>query len=98
MELEQELATFRRELPRLLAEAKEWGDARQYVLVKGDAVDSTWDTFADAVRAGMRLFGKAPFLVRKIQAEEEAVVCLRFVAASTAIDSVERGETVADAV
>lgn len=83
MELEQELATFHRELPRLLQDAREWGDARQYALVKGDAVDSTWDTFADAARAGMRLFGESPFLVKKIQAEEEVLVCPRLAVACT---------------
>jgi hypothetical protein len=76
MELEQEIATFERELPRLLKEAKEWAPARQFALVKGDTVDSTWDTEADAVRAGYRLFGEEPFLVRKVEAEPAPALCL----------------------
>jgi hypothetical protein len=79
VELEQELAAFARELPRLLHEAGQWGGARQYALVKGDRVDSTWDTFGDAARAGMRLFGAEPFLVKKIEAEETPVICLHAV-------------------
>lgn len=70
MELEQELETFNRELPRLLAEQKEWGTSRQYALVKGDTVDSSWDTQADAVRVGYRLFGDDAFLVKKIEEKE----------------------------
>lgn len=79
MELEQELETFNRELPRLLEEKKQWREGRQYALVKGDSVDSTWDTEGDAVRAGYRLFGDAPFLVKKIEEKETPIVCLHAV-------------------
>jgi hypothetical protein len=79
MELEQEQATFERELPRLLEEQKQWGQARQYVLIKGDKIDSAWDTHTDAVRAGFRFFGDEAFLVKKIKAEETPIACLHAV-------------------
>jgi hypothetical protein len=62
--LAQELATFRKELPNLLSQAG------KYALVKGDKVESVWDTYADAIREGYRQFGLQPFLVKQILATE----------------------------
>lgn len=81
MELDQELETFKRELPRLLEEVKRWGGGRQYALVKGNEVDSTWDTQPDALRAGYRFFGDESFLVKKIEEEETPLVCLQILVA-----------------
>lgn len=64
MALEQELATFERELPRLLDRAG------KFVLIKGEDVVSTWETYRDAIQEGYRLFLLEPFLVKKIQAHE----------------------------
>lgn len=64
MALEQELATFKRELPQLL------NRSGRYVIIKGDKVLSTWDTYADALQEGYRLFLLEPFFVKKIQAVE----------------------------
>ena len=51
--LKQEVATYLRELPRLLAD----GHEGRHVLVKGDEVLSLWDTFDDAYQAGRERFG-----------------------------------------
>jgi hypothetical protein len=59
---EKEIATYRRELPRLLAE----GYAGEYALVKGDEILSVWETQGDAIRAGSERFGLEPIFVKKI--------------------------------
>lgn len=51
--IKQEVATYLRELPRLLAEGQEG----RFALVKGDEVYSIWDTFDDAYQAGRDRFG-----------------------------------------
>jgi hypothetical protein len=65
MAQEQELATYRRELPRLLVK----GEVGRFALVHGDSVDSVWDTRRDAVQAGQDKFGAESFLVQQIQRE-----------------------------
>ena len=63
MALEQELATYRREVLRLVAE----GHQGKYVLIQGNQVDSVWDTQDDALRAGYDRFGlEMRFLVKQI--------------------------------
>lgn len=57
-----EVATYFRELPRLLAE----GEAGRFVLIKGDKVVGVWDTFDDAYQAGVLLYGFGPFLAQPI--------------------------------
>ena len=59
---EQELATYLRELPRLLAEGHAW----RHALVKGDDVLSLWDTQGDAIQAGRERFGLDPIFVKTI--------------------------------
>lgn len=58
----QEIATYRRELPRLLQE----GEAGRYALIKGDEVLSVWDTQRDVLQAGRERFGLAPIFVQEI--------------------------------
>jgi len=59
---EREIATYRRELPRLLQE----GEAGRYALIKGDIL-SVWDTWGDANQAGLEKFGlDTPICVQKI--------------------------------
>jgi hypothetical protein len=48
----QEIITYRRELPRLLAE----GHEGRVVLIKGDQVLSIWDTLDDAYQAARERF------------------------------------------
>jgi hypothetical protein len=61
----QELTTFLRELPRLLAEGQEG----RHVLIQGDAAISVWDTFEDGYQAALERFGLGvPFLVQPIEA------------------------------
>src|SRR5438552_3172858 len=59
---EREIATYLRELPRLLAE----GHAGRHALVKGDEILSVWDTQGDAIQAGSERFGLEPIFVKTI--------------------------------
>jgi len=63
---EKEIATYLRELPRLLA----GGDAGRHVLVKGDEILSVWDTQADAIQAGRERFGIEPIFVKTVDARD----------------------------
>jgi len=62
MVFEREVATYGREIKRLLAE----GEAGRYALVKGDEILSIWDTQRDAMQAGCEKFGLEPVAVVKI--------------------------------
>jgi hypothetical protein len=59
---EREIATYRRELPRLLEE----GEAGRYALIKGDELLSVWDTSRDAIQAACLRFGLEWFVVQRI--------------------------------
>ncbi len=61
MALEKELATYQRELAELLAHEG------KYVLIRGDDVIETWDTYDDALKAGYQKFGLEPFMVKRIE-------------------------------
>jgi hypothetical protein len=58
----RDLATYRRELPRLLQE----GQAGRYALIKNDQVVSVWDTVGDALQAAAERFGLEPVATYKI--------------------------------
>ena len=60
--LATEIATFERELPRLLAE----GHERRWAVVKGSDVISVWDTVNDALQAAHERLGLEPFLLREV--------------------------------
>jgi hypothetical protein len=60
--LKREINTYRRELPRLLAE----GHEGRAVLIKGDQVISIWDTAEDAYQAGAERFGLDVYLAQPI--------------------------------
>lgn len=64
-----ELATYERELPRLIAQ----GEEGHWILVQGTTVAGVWETFADAVQAGDDRFGVTPFLVQQVLAEPHLV-------------------------
>jgi hypothetical protein len=64
--LEKELATYREKLPSLLSEEG------KFVLVHGDEIAGTFDTYADALTEGYKLFKLAAFMVKQIEAIEQA--------------------------
>ena len=64
--LENEMATFRKELPALLSQAE-----GKYVLIVGDRVLGTFEAYGDALQAGYVAAGPNPFLVKKITSSEE---------------------------
>lgn len=67
MQLRHEIRTYRRELPRLLAE----GHEGHYVLIKGNEVLSIWDTFDDACQAGGERFALGEhFLAQPIDSRD----------------------------
>jgi hypothetical protein len=59
---QREIATYLRELPRLLDEGHVW----RHALIKGDEVLSIWDTQGDAIQAGRERFGLEPIFVKTI--------------------------------
>jgi hypothetical protein len=77
MTLERELETYRREVARLLAE----GHRDKFALIKGEQVDSVWDTQDDALRAGYDRFGlDEPFMVKQIKDAEKVYYFSRNIA------------------
>ena len=74
MALEKELETYRNNLPELKAE-----NEGRFVLIKGDQVVDIFSSYDDALKAGYTQFGLQPFLVKKIQAVEQAQFISRFV-------------------
>jgi hypothetical protein len=75
MALENELATFKRELPALLQTMR-----GQFVLVHGDCVDSSWKTEDEAYTAGCERFGTEPFLVMLVAEHEPPLTVYQDVA------------------
>ena len=61
---ETEIATYIRELPRLLEEEEDG----HFALIKGNEILSVWDTYRDASQAGREKFGLEPICVMKIEA------------------------------
>jgi hypothetical protein len=59
---EQEIATYLRELPRLIQE----GQSGRHALIKGEEILSIWDTQGDAIQAGCERFGLEPIFVKTI--------------------------------
>jgi hypothetical protein len=72
MELDRELETYRRELPRLLKEGQEG----KFALVHGDTVDSCWDTGRQAYEEGCKRFGLDLFLVQQVLKDEPVLYSL----------------------
>lgn len=60
--LAAEIATYCRELPRLLDE----GEAGRFVVIRGDRVLATWDSYRDALQYGYERFGDQPFMAQRI--------------------------------
>ena len=66
MALEKELATYKAKLPELKA------NAGKFVLIHGDDVVDTFSSYDDALKCGYDKFGLEPFLVKRIEAVENA--------------------------
>ncbi len=60
MALEKELATYQAKLPELKQHEG------KYVLIQGDKIVDTFNTYEDALKAGYKQFGLEPFLVKQI--------------------------------
>ena len=65
MALEKELETYRRKLPEL----KEYEG--KYALVQGDAFVDVYSTYEDALKEGYERFQLKPFLVKKVESQEQ---------------------------
>jgi hypothetical protein len=61
MALDKELETYRNKLPQLL------GDEERFVVIHGDEVAGTWQTYEDALQAAYKQFGLKSFLVKRIE-------------------------------
>ncbi len=68
MALEQELETFRRELPALLADPARRGT---FALVQGEVVLGCFPTFDAALAAGYQHCGLSPFFVKEVTDHED---------------------------
>jgi hypothetical protein len=68
MALEQELDTFRRELPQLLLSDETKG---KFALIHADELAGTYSTFEEALEAGYELFGLEQFLVKQAVEHEK---------------------------
>lgn len=67
-DLQRELETFKKELPRLLGES---GAQGKFALIIGDEVLGTFESYADALQAGYQRAGLTDtFLVKKISTAE----------------------------
>ena len=73
MALEKELETYRAKLSELTAQEG------KFVLIQGSAVFGTYTSYEDAIQEGYSKFGVTkPFLVKQIQAMEQAHFVSRF--------------------
>jgi len=74
MALEKELQTYKNKL----SELKENNEGK-FVLIHGDDVMGVYDSYEDAVKIGYERFKLETFLVKKIEAIEQAQFVSRFV-------------------
>jgi hypothetical protein len=74
MALEKELATYKSKLPGL----KENNEGK-FVLIHGEDVIGVFDSYEDAMKIGYEKFKLETFLVKKIEAVEQAQFVTRFV-------------------
>ncbi len=64
--LDKEIATYREKLPSLLSQEG------KFALIHHGELAGVFDTYADALGEGYKLFKLEPFLVKQIQAIEQA--------------------------
>jgi hypothetical protein len=74
MALEREMETYRNRLPELKGE-----NEGRFVLIQGEEVVDIFTSYEDALKVGYEKFGLDPFLVKKIEAVEQAQLISRFV-------------------
>ena len=74
MALEKELAVYKQKLPEL---AEQEG---KFALVHGEDFVDVYSTYEDAIKEGYNRFKLEPFLVKRIQATEQALFISRIVA------------------
>jgi hypothetical protein len=72
MALEKEMTTYKAKLEELKAHAG------KYVLIHGDDVIDIYSAYDDALKEGYEKFGLEPFLVKRIEAVEQAHFISRF--------------------
>jgi hypothetical protein len=77
MALERELAVYKQKLPEL---AEQEG---KFALVHGEDFVDVYSTYEDAIKEGYNRFKLEPFLVKRIQASEQALFISRIVAPET---------------
>lgn len=68
MALEKELAYYAAHRNELLASHE-----GQFVLIRGERLGGAFTTDREAYEAGLSLFGNQPFLIRRVQREDEEV-------------------------
>ncbi len=66
--IDRELATYEREMARLLREAR-----GKFVLIVGDDVLGVFDSQLDAIDEGWKRFPRRPLLTKQITEEDEVV-------------------------
>ena len=74
--LDLEMETYRRELPNLMAHEG------QYVIIKGDHVLGTYDSYGDALKIGYAEYKLEPFLVKHISQTEQVSYFTRHIGAA----------------
>ena len=75
MALEQEMAIYEREKPKLLAEGAEG----KHTLIKGERIEGVFDTLEEGLTAGYRLFGlHTSFFLHEIRTDEPVAVFTPF--------------------
>lgn len=73
MALEREMETYNKALPTLL------DGSGKYVLIVGERVVDTYDTYEDALKAGYKEAKLGPFLVKQIMAVDKVQFISRHV-------------------
>lgn len=68
MALEQELEFFNSHKQELLEHHR-----NQFALIKGNQLIGTFTTWEEAFDAGVKQLGNVPFLIKRVQEEEEVV-------------------------
>jgi len=63
--LQKEIATYNAKLPELIGSSM-----GKFVLIKGDAVEGVFDTYADALKIGYERFKLEPFMVKQVAPAE----------------------------
>lgn len=71
-DLAKELETYAAHKDELVRKAE-----GQFVVIHGDRVVNTWDTFEDALKAGYDEFGLERFLIKQIEGIEQVHFCGR---------------------